>query len=207
MSVDVVLWRGRAAYVSAAGCRPTPQSKDAALTSISCKKATSLQDSPLKPGNTLSRLVCFCHRGILSRWHWTGRWGQRLGKEWRLIPRYTSVPLPLLPSHASGGYRDRKREPIFVLQRDDELLVSNVTPGGGECCKVNAGLPQSMKSNRRVSTGPVVIAVSGPSISKMASNCISLHTVPLFCVHIIAISLLNLPPHTAALLSDWIRLD
>ncbi|CAF98455.1 unnamed protein product [Tetraodon nigroviridis] len=63
MSVDVVLSRGRAAYVSAAGWRPAPQSQDAALTSVSCKKAISLQDSPLKPGNTLSLSVRFCHRG------------------------------------------------------------------------------------------------------------------------------------------------
>lgn len=110
MSVDVVLSRGRAAYVSAAGCRPTPQSQDAALTSISCKKAISLQDSPLKPGNTLRLLVCFCHHGrsaILSRWRWTGRWGRRLGKEWWLIPATHPPRSPLLPSHASGGYRDR----------------------------------------------------------------------------------------------------
>lgn len=63
MSVAVVLSRGRAAYVSAAGCRPTPQSEDAALTSISCKRAISLQDSPLKPGNPLGLLVCLCHHG------------------------------------------------------------------------------------------------------------------------------------------------
>lgn len=49
--IDVVLLRGRAAYVSNAGRRPIPQSKDAGQTSVNCKKAFSLQDFLLEPGS------------------------------------------------------------------------------------------------------------------------------------------------------------
>lgn len=54
MSLNVVLLKDRAVYVSSAGCWPTPQSEDAAPTSMICKKAISLQDFPLKPGIVLS---------------------------------------------------------------------------------------------------------------------------------------------------------
>lgn len=73
-------------------------------------------------------------RGILSRWRWTGRWGRRLGKERWLIPRYTSAPLPLLPSHASRGCRDRTLWSVFVVQRGDKLVIGNVTR-----CHVSVG--------------------------------------------------------------------
>lgn len=51
---DAVVLRGRAADVSTAGRRPTPQSQDAGRASVNSKKAFFLQDSLLEPGSSLS---------------------------------------------------------------------------------------------------------------------------------------------------------
>jgi len=52
--LEVVLLRGRPAYVSTTGSRPIPQSKDAGQTSVNCKKAFFMQDFLLKPGSSPS---------------------------------------------------------------------------------------------------------------------------------------------------------
>lgn len=105
--LDVVLLRGRAAYVSTAGCWPTPQSEDAGLTSMICKKAISLQDFPLEPGSAESNSATRPVPGILSRWWWTGGWPGRLGRERWLIPDYTSggrVPFSRSSSSSSSRH-------------------------------------------------------------------------------------------------------
>lgn len=133
--LDVVLLRGRAAYVSIAGCRPIPQSKDAGQTSVNRKKAFSLQDflSSLavlraRESNSATRPV----PGILSRWWWTGGWTGRLGREWWLVPDYTSggwVPFSSSSSsrHMLAMATKTGCFPVCVLQQGVKLFIRNMT--------------------------------------------------------------------------------
>lgn len=126
--LDVVLLRGRAAYVNTAGRWPTIQSEDAGLTSMICKKAISLQDFPLKPGSALSLWAWFCHQA--SPWHplqmVVNRGVNRqirkrvMTDSWLHIRWHSPVlPLHLLlhPSYARNGHRDRMLSTVFASGR------------------------------------------------------------------------------------------
>lgn len=72
--------------------------------------------------------------GILSRWWWTGGWTGRLGREWWLIPDYTSggtVPFSRYTSSSThlmpGMATETGCYPLSVLQGGDRLFISNMT--------------------------------------------------------------------------------
>lgn len=73
--------------------------------------------------------------GILSRWPWTGGWTGRLGREWWLVPDYTSgccVPFTSSsssspsPCHMPGMAAETGCFPVTVLQQCVKLF-SNMT--------------------------------------------------------------------------------
>ena len=83
--------------------------------------------------------------GILSRWWWTGGWTGRLGREWWLVPDYTSgewVPFSSSSSssssssfssssysscHMPGIATETGCSPVLVLQRGVKLFLSDMT--------------------------------------------------------------------------------
>lgn len=72
--------------------------------------------------------------GILSRWWWTGGWTERLGREWWLVPDYTSggwVPFSSSSSsssrHMPGMATEAGCSPVFVLQQGVKLFISSKT--------------------------------------------------------------------------------
>lgn len=137
-------------------------------------------------------------------------------------PLHIRPGLSLLPSHASGGNRDRMLYPVFVLQRGDKPFISNLTQCRGSVVKSMRRIvgPNPWNEITRVWVDAILIIVLLSTSLKWTH--FSLHHWRCVCVlytvfawpflHILAydleaISLVNLPLHAAALLLDWIRLD
>ena len=86
--------------------------------------------------------------GILSRWWWTGGWTGRLGREWWLVPDYTSggwVPFSSSSTsssssscHMPGMAMETGCSPVLVLQWGVKLFISDMTWCCGSAVKVRA---------------------------------------------------------------------
>ena len=71
--------------------------------------------------------------GILSRWWWTGAWTERLGREWWLVPEYTSGNwVPFSSScHMPGMATDAECPPLSLCF--SKVFICKMT-----CIKFNA---------------------------------------------------------------------